>query len=149
MSSIAPQTPTTDIWTQDEVPDDFLEKLAEMDCETTRLREETNSLKAEEKELRASLRGDAARIPMPELKAAVQALEQRKAEMEARLTKLRSGSMKPVSAEDREKIDVEHRRAAKAAKNRAKIRLELWAEAKGILEKGKWEEMKEELGLEF
>ncbi|SMQ55298.1 unnamed protein product [Zymoseptoria tritici ST99CH_3D7] len=134
---------------QDEVPDDFLEKLAEMDREITRLREETVALKAEEKELKSSLRGDAARIPMPELKASVEALQAQKDEVEARLVKLRSGSLKPVSAEEREKIDVMYRKVGKVAKNRAKIRLELWAEVKGIVEKEKWEDLKETLGLEF
>jgi 26S proteasome regulatory subunit (ATPase 3-interacting protein) len=139
----------TDSTSQDEVPDDFIEKLAEMDREITRLRDETTALKAEEKELRTALRGDAARVPMPELKATVEAMQQEKTEMEARLAKLRSGNLKPISAEEKGKIDLEHRRAAKAAKNRAKIRKELWEEAKGFIEKEKWEEVKEDLGLEF
>ena len=120
-----------------------------MESETTSLREATTGLKTEEKELRLSLREGASQIPLTELKASVAALEQEKDEITARLAKLRSGSIKPISLEDRDKVGLEHRKWQKTSNARKKIRNELWKEIEGLTEKEKIEETKEELGLEF
>lgn len=120
-----------------------------MDIETTRLREETTALKAEEKELRHALREGAAQVPLTELKASVTALELNKAELVARLAKLQGGNLKPVSAEQREEVNREHRKWAKCASSRKKIRLELWRVIEGTMEKSAAADLKESLDLEL
>jgi len=134
---------------QDEADEASIEKLHEMDTETTRLRNETVAFKTEEKELRSALRDGASRIPLPELQASVTALEQQKAELVSRLEKLKGGDSKPVSPEERDKVKSDHRKWHKTANNRKKIRSELWKEVTQIIDKDKWEETKEDLGLEF
>ncbi|KAK3703524.1 hypothetical protein LTR37_014371 [Vermiconidia calcicola] len=134
---------------QDEPDESAVEQLAAMESETTSLREATTGLKTEEKELRLSLREGASQIPLTELKASVAALEQEKDEITARLAKLRSGSIKPISLEERDKVGLEHRKWQKTSNARKKIRNELWKEIEGLTEKEKIEETKEELGLEF
>ena len=120
-----------------------------MDAESARLRDETDAFKAEEKELRLALREGASQVPLPELRASVTALEKQKAEMTARLAKLQDGNVKPVSLEEREKVNAEHRKWQKTADARRKIRTELWKEIEGVIEKDKIEDTKEALGLEF
>lgn len=120
-----------------------------MDAKTTRLRDETTALRAEEKELRSSLREGAARIPLPELKASVTALELQKAELLARLAKLQGGNLKPVTAEEREQVNREHKNWAKCASNRKKIRMELWKEIEGLIEKDRVADVKEQLDLDL
>ncbi|KAK3117147.1 hypothetical protein LTR53_001804 [Teratosphaeriaceae sp. CCFEE 6253] len=134
---------------QDEADEDTLEQLQKLDDETSRLRDETTALRAEEKELRNALRGDASRVPLSELRTSVAAFEHDKAEMASRLAKLKSGSVKPIGAEERDKIITEHRRWQRLAAARKRIRRELWAELTGFVDKAKIEEVKEELGLEF
>lgn len=141
--------PCANVLWQDEADEGGLEQLQQMDVETTRLRDATTALKGEEKELRLALREGASQTPIPELRASIAMLEQEKAEMTARLTKLQSGNVKPISAEDREKTNAEHRKWQRTAAARKKIRTELWKVIEGELEKDKWEETKEKLGLEF
>ena len=125
------------------------ENLQTIEAETTRLRNETAAYKAQEKDLRAELREDAGRISLPELKASIAELEGDKAELIARLTKVKSGDVKPVHAEERTRINDEHRKWQKIAAARSKIRAELWKEIASIVGSGKAEDTKEELGLEF
>ena len=120
-----------------------------METRTARLKDATMEFRAEEKELRLALRESASRVPLAELQASVTVLEQQKAEMTARLARLQGGSVKPVSLEEREKVSSEHRKWLKVAANRTKIRMELWEEIAGAVEKEKVGELKEELGLEF
>ncbi|KAK5126287.1 hypothetical protein LTR85_010523 [Meristemomyces frigidus] len=134
---------------QDEADDDGLEKLQAIDTETTRLRDATVALKAEEKELRLALREGTSQVPLPELRASVAGLEQERAELTARLAKLKSGNLKPVSLDEREKVNADHRKWQKTAAARKKIRHELWQELTSHIEKDKIEDTKEELGLEF
>ncbi len=135
---------------QDEADEASLESLQQIDAETTRLRDETIALKTEEKELQKALRGGgASQVPLSELTASIAALEHNKAEMVARLSDLTSGDLKPVSVEKRERIFAEHRMWQRAAAARKRIRGELWGVIKGVVEKEKWEETREELGLEF
>lgn len=86
---------------------------------------------------------------MPELKAFVGALEQQKAEMAARLAKLKSGNVKPVSLEERKKVNGEHRKWEKTANARKKIRIDVWQQVAGEMEKKEAAELKENLCLEF
>lgn len=134
---------------QEEADDDALEKLQAMDAETTRLREATTALKVEEKELRLALREGTSQVPLPELKISVHGLEQERAELGARLAKLKGGNLKPVSLEEREKVNADHRKWQKAAAARKRIRHEMWQEIAANIEKDKIEDTKEELGLEF
>ncbi|KAK4549081.1 hypothetical protein LTR36_007537 [Oleoguttula mirabilis] len=134
---------------QDEADEDGLEKLQAMDAETTRLREATTQLKAEEKELKLALREGTSQVPLPELRTSVASLEQEKAELVARLAKLKGGNLKPVSLDEREKVNAAHRKWQRAAAARKKIRHELWQVIAGQIEKDKIEETKEVLGLEF
>ena len=120
-----------------------------MDAETTRLKDATVALKAEEKDLRAQLKGSTAQVPLAELRTAVHGLEMEKADLSARLAKLKSGNIKPIRAEERDKVNAEHRKWQKCANARRKIRKDMWDEIAGILPKDKWAETKEELGLEF
>ncbi|TKA78988.1 hypothetical protein B0A55_02565 [Friedmanniomyces simplex] len=133
-----------------QAPDEAsLEMLHQMDTETARLRDETVALKAEEKELQKALRGSASQVPLSELKASIAALEHDKAEMMARLAKLTSGSVQPIGVEEREGIGRENRVWLKAAAARKRIRGELWGVMAGAIEREKWEETQEGLGLEF
>lgn len=122
-----------------------------MDAETKRLIEETNALRSEEKDLRASLRGDNVKVPLPALKASIGVTEKAKSEVELRLVGLRSGSLKPVSANEKDKITKGYRKMKNAAEARKKIRKYAWDM---ILEasqagKEKQEELKEDLDLDF
>ena len=121
-----------------------------MDTETKRLHDETTALRAEEKELRLALRGDAAQIPLLDLKASVIALELKKGELTARLAKLQGGNLKPVNAEEREQANREHKKWARCAGNRKKIRLEMWKTVEGIVDnKSAAAELKEALDMDF
>lgn len=120
-----------------------------MDVETTRLRDATSALRTEEKELRLALREGTSQVPLPELRTSVAMLEQEKAEIAARLAKLKSGNLKPVSIEEREKINADHRKWQRTAVARKKIRKDLWAEIVDKLDKDKIDETREELDLDF
>ncbi|KAK3677238.1 hypothetical protein LTR78_002776 [Recurvomyces mirabilis] len=132
---------------QDAADEAGLERLQEMDIETTRLREETIAMKAEEKELRAALREGASQVPLSDLRSSVVSLEQEKVDLTARLAKLQSGNVKPVSAEERNKTNAEHKKWQKIASDRRKIRNEMWAEIAGMVEREKMEDIKEALDL--
>jgi len=134
---------------QDEADEAGLEKLQDMDAETTRLRDATTALKAEEKELRLALREGTSQVPLTELQSAIATFEQEKAEMTARLAKLKGGNLKPVSVDEREKINSNHRKWSRTAGARKRIRNELWAEICSHLDNDRIEETKEWLGLEF
>lgn len=120
-----------------------------MEDETKGLRDNTTALKAEDKELRLALRGGAAQVPLPELKASVASLEEQKAEMTARLAKLKGGNVKAVSLEEREEVNAKHRKFQKAANARKEIRMAMWKTIEDNIEKEKIEETKEGLGLQF
>ncbi|KAI7247553.1 hypothetical protein KC335_g18862, partial [Hortaea werneckii] len=117
----------------DEADEADLEKLQEMDAETSRLKSATLELKAEEKDLRLTLRQEGTQVPLPELRMAVDALRQEEADLSARLATLKNGSTKPISVEEREQINSEHRKWSRTAAARKKIRKELWAEIESHL----------------
>ncbi|KAK5129775.1 hypothetical protein LTR08_002841 [Meristemomyces frigidus] len=135
--------------TQEEADEDALAKVQAMDAETTRFREATISLKTEEKELRLALREGTSQVSVTELRISVATLGQERAEVSGRLAKLKSGNLKPVGIEEREKVNVDHRRWQKAARARKKIRHEMWEEIAAGHEKKEHADLKEELGLEF
>jgi 26S proteasome regulatory subunit (ATPase 3-interacting protein) len=125
-----------------------METLQQMTAETTRLKDATAALKADEKGLRASLRDHTSLTPLPELKASVAALQQGKEAMSARLAKLKDGQVKPITAEERDKVSVEHSKWKKLVASRRKIRGELWKIIADAVEPHALAETKEKLGLE-
>jgi 26S proteasome regulatory subunit (ATPase 3-interacting protein) len=114
-----------------------METLQQMTAETTRLKDATAALKADEKGLRASLRDHTSLTPLPELKASVASLQQEKEAMSPRLAKLKDG-----------KVAVEHSKWKKLAAARRKIRGELWKIIADAVEPHTLAETKEKLGLE-
>jgi 26S proteasome regulatory subunit (ATPase 3-interacting protein) len=88
-------------------------------------------------------------VPLPDLKASVEKMMKQKKELQARLAKLKGGSVKPVSKVEKEKTEREWRRLRTVAKNRQKIRVEMWKAVQGIAPKETWEELKEEFDLKL
>lgn len=120
-----------------------------MDAETTRLKDATAALKADEKGLRASLKDHASVTPLPELKASVAALQEEKEEMSLRLAKLKNGNAKPITPEEREKVATEHNKWKQSVNSRRKIRTEMWKTIADVVhDPEKLAEVKEGLGLE-
>ncbi|EME40302.1 hypothetical protein DOTSEDRAFT_66108 [Dothistroma septosporum NZE10] len=142
---------------QEEPCDDQDTKLAEMDILTAQLRDESNALKAEEKDLRQRIREGAHIIPMPVLMAAIADLEKEKTVLNARLKKLKSGDVKPVSKAEKKKVQERWTKIKKSCEARKRIRDGIWMALVGGVEEqqGKRldadavEELKEELGVEF
>ena len=120
-----------------------------MEDETTRLKDATAALKADEKGLRASLKDHASVTPLPELKASVAALQQEKEEMSERLTKLKNGNVKPITTEERDKVAVDYNKWKQILTARRKIRAEMWKTIADVNpEPEKLGDVKESLGLE-
>jgi len=125
-----------------------METIQQMTAETTRLKDATAALKADEKGLRASLRDHTSLTPLPELKASVASLQHEKEAMSARLAKLKDGEVRPITAEERDKVDVEHSKWKKIVASRRKIRGELWKIIADNVEPSQLADTKEKLGLE-
>lgn len=53
-------------------------------------------------------------------------MEAEKKQLEDRLAKLKSGSIKPIDPANRDRINKNYKRVSKQASNRKKIRKELW-----------------------
>ena len=133
---------------QEEADESSLEALQQMQAETTRLKDATAALKADEKGLRASLRDHTSLTPLPELKASVASLQQEQEAMSARLAKLKDGDVKLITAEERDKVNVEHSKWKKQVTSRRKVRSELWKIIADAVEPSQLAETKEKLGLE-
>jgi len=119
-----------------------VEDLAAMDKEIAGLRESIATVKANEKLLRAHLMAVNATLSTADLRASVMALELEKKEILTRLGPLRSGSVKPVSPEEKAEVDRTWNEWSRKAKTRRKICMELWAHCTEGLE---GEQTKEEL----
>ena len=120
-----------------------------MENETTRLKDATAALKADEKGLRATLKDYASVTPLPELKASVATLQQQKEEMSERLTKLKNGNIKPITPEERDKVAAEYTKWQKSLAARRKIRAEMWNILADVNpDPEKLGDVKESLGLE-
>ena len=76
------------------------------------------------------------------------ALEAKKAEITARLAKLKGGNVKPITVEEKEKIAKEWKKWKRCAGERKRIRKEVWAMIVGGVGKEKAESVKEELGFD-
>lgn len=134
---------------QEEPEESSIEALQAMEEEAKRLKEETVALKTEEKELRLAIREGSAQIPLAEVKATVGKLEQEKADVLARLAKLKSGNIKPISAEERDRVNREYAMWSRTANVRKKIRVELWESIESNLERKEAAELKEAWELDF
>lgn len=134
---------------QEEADGTSLSALRELHAETERLKDATAALKSDEKPLRASLRDAVALPPLPELKAAVASLRGEKEALAARLAMLREGGVKPISAEERARVDAEHEKWRRAVVVRRRIRAEMWKTVEDVVGDGeRAKEVKERLGLE-
>lgn len=108
-----------------------------MDAEIQSLRDETTAARAEEKTLKASLASTNATMSTADLRASVTALEGERTEIMARLQSLRSGSVKPLSAEEKAGVEMEWQKWKRIADARRKICVGLWKEIRdGYLPEG-------------
>ena len=103
------------------------ESLAAMDKEIADLRESIATVKANEKLLRANLTAVNATLSTADVRASVMALELEKKEMLARLEPLRSGTVKPVSPEEKAEVEKAWNKWSRKANIRKKIFMEVWA----------------------
>ncbi len=113
-----------------------------MDKEIADLRESIAIAKANEKLLKANLHAVNATLSTADLHASVTALELEKKEILARLGPLRSGSVKPVSPEEKAEVEKAWTQWSRMANIRKKICMEFWAYCTEELE---GEQAKEEL----
>lgn len=107
------------------------EALAEMGTRTEGLRDETTTLNATTKSLRNELAQLNSSLSTADLRTSVASMEEEKAEITARLERLRSGSVKPVSVEEKEKVDRELKLCERVVLSRKRIVKEMWG---GVLE---------------
>jgi 26S proteasome regulatory subunit (ATPase 3-interacting protein) len=112
------------------------EDLAIIDGQIAALRKETNTINAEIKTLRATLSSLESRMSTSDLHTSVVTMEKEKEEATARLVKLRSGDVKPVSMEEKAAVDTDMRKWDKVAANRAKITKEMWDSILDVLPEG-------------
>ncbi|KAK6443000.1 hypothetical protein LTR95_000713 [Oleoguttula sp. CCFEE 5521] len=131
--------------------DGAVEALKDMEQESSKLKDDTANLKLQEKALRNALREGATVVPLAELKGDVCTLETEKAEIEARLEKLKGGNVKPVSTEEREEIAKQHKLFSKTTTARKKICVELWKDITGLecVSKDEAENLRERFDLPF
>lgn len=125
--------------------------LSEIDQKTQLLRDETKSLTTVIQSLRASLSDIQSSLTTAELQASVADLTAQKCEMEARLAKLRSGSLQPVTREERENVNRKLKSVTQVANRRRGIVKDMW----GMIaeswtgEKADLQSLKEDLGVEI
>lgn len=117
-----------------------LEDLASMDKGIADIRDSIATAKANEKLLRANLMAVKATLSTADLRASVVALEFEKKEILARLGPLRSGSVKPVSPEEKAEVDRTWNDWSRKANIRKKICMEFWAHCTDGLEGGQTKE---------
>jgi hypothetical protein len=123
---------TPDAHSQDQKDECTNEELATLDSAIAAFREAIPLLKAELKS-KSTFLATLQEAPTTEaLQEAVEGLESKKAAMEARLQVLRSGNVKPVSQEERERAEVEFKKWAR----KAAIRKKCWKEAEAALLEG-------------
>ncbi|KAK8254586.1 Tat binding protein 1-interacting protein-domain-containing protein [Phyllosticta capitalensis] len=125
------------------------EHLAALDTQVNTLKTNTASALTEAKTLRSTISTLGATIPLSDLRASVQTLEQEVQETEERLAGLRGGDVVPVSTEEREALDTQLRKFKRAEKARKKIVKEMWATIVDLVgDKEALAELRERLGLD-
>jgi hypothetical protein len=120
-----------------------------MDTHTQTLRDETTALNSQAKALRIELTQLYSSLPTADLRAQVAAMHAEKADIESRLTSLRSGSVKPVSKEEKTRVDAELRKVEKCVVAREKIVKEMWSVIADAVPKEELADLKEDFGVEF
>ena len=116
------------------------EDLAAMDKEIEILRDSIATAKAKEKLLRANLTALNATLSTVDLRASIVALGLAKQEILSRLGPLRSGSVKPVSSEEKAEVDRAWNEWSRKSNTRKKICMEVWAHCTEGLEGGQTKE---------
>ncbi|MCJ1382199.1 hypothetical protein MMC17_005311 [Xylographa soralifera] len=125
------------------------EVIAAMDREIAHLREEIATARGEERILKANLTALNATMSTQDIRASLVALGAQKKEILSRLNPLRSGSVKPVSPQEKAEVDQTWRLWSSRADTRKKICMEVWAVVTEEVPEGKTkEELWEEYGLE-
>ncbi|KAK7546593.1 Tat binding protein 1-interacting protein-domain-containing protein [Phyllosticta citricarpa] len=125
------------------------EHLAALDAQITTLKTNTAAALAETKALRSTIATLGATVPLAELRASVQALEDEASDAESRVAALKAGNAVPVSAEEREMLEQMMRKWARAEKARKKIVKELWDTiVDHVGDKDVLAELRERLGLD-
>jgi 26S proteasome regulatory subunit (ATPase 3-interacting protein) len=105
------------------------EELATLDTSIASLREVIPSLKSTLKAKSTSLATLRSEPTTQALQITVDNLEKQRGEIQARLKVLRSGSIKPVSKEEKERVEAERKKWDKKALTRKRM----WKEAEGTL----------------
>lgn len=113
-----------------------------MDKEIADLRENISIAKGLEKIMRAQLTALNATMSIQDLKTGILSAETTKEALQERLAPLRSGNVKPVSAEEKEEADHAWRVWSRHAAVRKKVCMNVWDYVTEELPEGK---MKEEL----
>lgn len=116
------------------------EEIAVMDEQIATLREEIATAKGEEKTLKARLITLNATMSMQDLQSGIACLGAEQKALLARLGPLRSGNVKPVSAEEKEAADKDWKLWTRRASVREKICMEVWAHLTEELPEGKTKE---------
>ena len=113
------------------------EELALMDKEISTLRSEIAAFKNEEKALKAQLNTLNAAISIPELRTCIDALHVEIGELSDRLSALRTGQTKAISAEEKTEVDKSWKLWSYKANTRKKGCMELWGAICENLPEGK------------
>ena len=116
------------------------EEIAALDQQISTVREEIATAKGEEKMLKAQLITLNATMSTQDLQARLAGLEAEQKALLARLGPLRSGNVKPVSAEEKAVADKEWKLWTSRANVRKKICMEVWAHLTEELPEGKTKE---------
>ncbi|KIW02908.1 uncharacterized protein PV09_05956 [Verruconis gallopava] len=125
------------------------EELAEMDAQIQKTRDETEALVVQIRSLRAELAQLNSSLSNADLQAQIAEMEAEKTDIEGRLAALRSGNAKPVSREERARVDAELKMLEKCRVAREKIVRDMWDLVSDMVPKEEWEELKEDFGIEI
>ncbi|KAK6334392.1 hypothetical protein TWF730_003607 [Orbilia blumenaviensis] len=93
-------------------PDDLAspEEIADMKASVEAMKERTSTLKVELKSLQVTLQNFRSMPTADDLESKVDTLQQEVTDLRSRLKSLRSGDVKPVSAEDKQRLQMEVKR---------------------------------------
>lgn len=116
------------------------DELVAMDKQIQELRESIAMAKANEKSLKASLIAVNATMSIGDFRTSVITLESEKKDLLARLDPLRSGTVKPVSTEEKYEVEKAWGEWSRKATMRKKICMELWDFCTEEMQEGKTRE---------
>ncbi|KAF2084583.1 homologous-pairing protein-like protein 2 [Saccharata proteae CBS 121410] len=124
-------------------------ELKAMDIEIQTIKDQIAAAQGEAKSLKAALTNLNATMSTSDLRAAVDVLEEEKAEILGRLAGLRSGSIRPITAEEKVAVDSDAKHWSKVESERAKITKDMWLQIVDCLPEGiDAAEVRENLGLD-